>query len=76
MGQTKSKTVVNDIAILRQLAETKGPIAVYACIDESLNRWEKEHAKFAITGRNATGKSTFINTIRNLKPEDDGFAMT
>jgi ABC-type polar amino acid transport system ATPase subunit len=28
-----------------------------------------------MTGRSATGKSTFINTIRNLKPGDDGFAM-
>jgi ABC-type iron transport system FetAB ATPase subunit len=28
----------------------------------------------AITGRSATGKYTFINTIRNLKPGDDDFA--
>jgi phage/plasmid-associated DNA primase len=44
-------------------------------IDKSLNRWRKEQVKFAMTGRSATGKSTFINTIRNLKPGDDGFAM-
>jgi GTP-binding protein EngB required for normal cell division len=43
-------------------------------IDESINRWKKEQVKFAITGRSATGKSTFINTIRNLRPGDDDFA--
>ena len=45
-------------------------------IDNTLNRWKREQVKFAITGRSATGKSTFINKIRNLNPEDDGFAMT
>jgi signal recognition particle receptor subunit beta len=33
-----------------------------------------EQVKFAITGRSATGKSMFINTIRNFKPGDDDFA--
>ena len=47
-----------------------------AYIDESLNRWKKEQVKFALTGCSATGKSTFINTIRNLKPGDNGFAKT
>jgi GTP-binding protein EngB required for normal cell division len=89
MGQTKSKDCadkkgtdnlsaqdpVNDIDILRRLAQKEGPIAVSQCIDKSLNRWKKEQVKFAITGRSATGKSTFINTIRNLKPGDDDFAM-
>jgi GTP-binding protein EngB required for normal cell division len=33
-----------------------------------------EQVKIAISGRGATGKSTFINTIRNVKPGDEGFA--
>jgi GTP-binding protein EngB required for normal cell division len=88
MGQTKSKELdykkgtdnlsvhaaVNDINILRRLAEYEGPIAVSAYIDKSLHKWKKEQVTFAITGRSATGKSTFINTFRNLKPGDDGFA--
>ena len=65
---------VNDI--LRQLAENEGPIEVSAYIDNSLNRWRKEKVNFATTGRSATGKSTFINTIRNIKPGDDGLAKT
>ena len=42
--------------------------------NEILNRWKGEQVKFAITGHTATGKSMFINKIRNLKPGDDGFA--
>ena len=63
-----------DINILRGLAENEGSKAMTEYINETLNRWKKEEVKFAITGRSATGKSTFINTIRNLKPGDDGFA--
>ena len=70
-----AQDAVNDIDILRRLAENEGPIAVSAYIDKSLYRCKKQNVKFAITGRSATGKSTFINTIRNLKPGDDGFAM-
>ena len=90
MGQTNSKDcadekgtdnlsaeeAVNVIDYLRRLAVLKGPTAVSAYIDNSLNRWKGEHVTFAITGRGATGKSAFINTIRNLKPGDDGFAKT
>ena len=47
-----------------------------AYIDERLNRWKKEQVQFAITVRSATGTSTFINTIRNIKPGDDGLAKT
>jgi ribosome biogenesis GTPase A len=65
---------VNDFNILRQLAENGGPVAVSEYIDESINRWKNGQVKFAITGRSATGKYTFINTIRNLKPGDDDFA--
>jgi GTP-binding protein EngB required for normal cell division len=90
MGQTNSKdcadkegtdnlsaqVTVDDIDNLRRLAENEGSTAVLAYIDDSLNRWKKEEVKFAITGRSATGKSSFINKIRNVKPEDDGFAKT
>ena len=90
MGQTNSKDcadekgtdnlsaeeAVNVIDYLRRLAVLKGPTAVSAYIDNSLNRWKGEHVTFAITGSSATGKSAFINTIRNLKPGDDGFAKT
>jgi signal recognition particle receptor subunit beta len=69
-----AQDAVNDIDILRQLAGNEGPIAVSACIDKSLNRWKKKSIKFALTGSSATGKYTFMNTIRNVKPGDDGCA--
>ena len=37
---------------------------------------ERGKRKLAITGRSGTGKSTFINTIGNVKPGDDSFAKT
>jgi uncharacterized protein (DUF697 family)/GTPase Era involved in 16S rRNA processing len=75
MGQTQSAEVgVDDIDILGRLAEHEGPIAMSACIDERLNRSKKGQVKFALTGRSATGKTTFLNTIRNIKPGEDGFA--
>ena len=90
MGQTKSKDcadkkgtdnlsdqdVVKHIKILKELAKKEGPMAVSAFIDESLNKWETERVTFGITGCFATGKSTFLNTIRNLKATDDGFARS
>ena len=82
MEQRQSKEGIDNLSvqdadneILRQLAENEGPIEVSAYIDKSLNRWRKEKVKVAITGRSATGKSKFINTIINLKPGDDGFPM-
>jgi GTP-binding protein EngB required for normal cell division len=85
MGQGQSKeravaestdnlSVEKEIKYLRQLAEKEGFIAMSNYINMTLNRWKTEQVKIAITGRSATGKSTFINTIRNLKPGDDGFA--
>jgi GTP-binding protein EngB required for normal cell division/uncharacterized protein (DUF697 family) len=32
--------------------------------------------KLALTGKSGVGKSSFINSIRNLKPDDPGFATT
>ena len=71
-----AQDVESDINILRRLAENEGSNAMTQYINDRLNRWKTEEVKFGITGRAATGKSTFINTIRNLKPGDDGFAMT
>ena len=65
---------VSEIDILRQIAENDGPCTLLKYIKDSMTRWENEQVKFAITGRSSTGKSTFINTIRHLKPRDDGFA--
>ena len=65
MGQTQSAEIaVDDINIFQRLAKNERP-----------NRWKKEQVKFALTGRSATGKSTFLNTIRNVKPGEDGFAQ-
>ena len=84
MGQRQSKEGTDnlstqdteDINIIRRVAENGGSVAVSEYIDESINRWKKAQVKLAITGRTKTGKSTFINKIRNLNPGDDDFAKT
>lgn len=40
---------------------------------DNVDNW-KEKVSFAVTGRSATGKSTFINKIRNVTANDPGFA--
>ena len=86
MGQTQSKECADEestdnssaekeIKYLQQLAEKEGLIAMSEYIKMTVNRWQMEQVKITISGRDATRKSTFINTIRNLKPGDEGFAM-
>ena len=70
----KLQEAKSDFNILQRLAKTEGPKAMTEYISDMLNRWQQEHVKLAITGRSATGKSTFINAMRNVKPGDAGFA--
>ena len=41
---------------------------------EDPENWRNESVKLAVTGESAVGKSSFINTILNLKSGDPGFA--
>ena len=43
---------------------------------EDLNNWRSEPVKLAVTGKTGVGKSSFINTIRNMKLGNNGFATT
>ncbi|KAG6924475.1 immunity related GTPase cinema [Chelydra serpentina] len=45
-------------------------------IKENLNAFENIRLNIAITGESGSGKSTFINVIRNLGDEDTGAAET
>jgi small GTP-binding protein len=45
-------------------------------LNEDLNNWRSEPVKLAVTGKTGVGKSSFINTIRNMKPGNHGFATT
>jgi hypothetical protein len=69
MGQRKSKECADEestdnsstekeIQYLRQLAEKEGLIAMSEYIKMTLNRWQMEQVKIAISGRGATGKLT------------------
>ena len=56
--------------------DKEGPDAVLKHLNEDLNNWRSETVKFAVTGKTGLGKSSFINTIRNMKPGNHGFATT
>jgi GTP-binding protein EngB required for normal cell division len=49
-------------------------IYIYISVQEKLNNWRSEPVKLAVTGKTGVGKSSFINTIRNMKPGNYGFA--
>ena len=43
-------------------------------LDQKLTQWKEQPLNVAITGSAGTGKSSYINAVRNLKAEDDGAA--
>lgn len=78
MGQAESKEVTQDTQFVKlsKIVEQKGPTAARKYLQENVYKWKEETVSFAVTGRSATGKSTFINKLRNVKPGDPGFAKS
>lgn len=42
--------------------------------EKVMMKWRNEITKFAVTGRSGMGKSTFINLVRDVYPQDPDFA--
>lgn len=55
---------------VREIVENGGLGKLQEYLMQNLERWKNEEVRFAITGRSATGKSTFINTIRGVSLKD------
>jgi predicted GTPase len=55
--------------------EQHGITGVNKFAHDQLDSWKKISLNIGVTGRSDTGKSTFINTIRMLEPEDEGAAI-
>lgn len=51
-----------------------GPTTTAKYLMDNLTRWKNEVGNVAVAGQTATGKSTFINTIRGVKRGNEGFA--
>lgn len=64
----------NEFKVIKKKLEKEGPAATNAYIEENINRWKTEKVLLAVSGCSATGKSTFINTLRGVKRGDDGYA--
>lgn len=64
----------NEFKVIKKKLEEDGPAATNAYIEENINRWKTETVLLAVSGCSATGKSTFINTLRGVKRGDNGYA--
>lgn len=71
---TQSNSDNSDDAIMRQIATSEGPSGVGRYIEKNIDRWKNETVKFGIIGRSGTGKSSFVNLVRDLKKGDVGYA--
>ncbi|CAG2186539.1 unnamed protein product [Mytilus edulis] len=77
MGQNKSKSTIyenDEMKVLKGIVDKEGPAAANRYLEGNINRWKTETVKFAVSGCTATGKSTFINSLRNVKRGDQGYA--
>ena len=61
------------IDLWKKLARS-GPEMTADYIKQHLNRWKTEKIRFAVLGRSAAGKSTFINIFRGVKEGQEGSA--
>lgn len=77
MGQKKSKMTKyesDEMKKLQEILEKDGPAAANAYLELNIRRWKTETVKLAVSGCTATGKSTFINTLRGVKRGDESYA--
>ncbi|CAC5387734.1 unnamed protein product [Mytilus coruscus] len=77
MGQNQSKITIyesDEMKVLKKILDKDGPAAANTYLERNINRWKTETVKFAVSGCTATGKSTFINSLRNVKRGDKGYA--
>ena len=61
------------IDLWKKLARS-GPQNIADYINQHQNRWKTEKVRFAVVGRSASGKSTFINKLRDVKDGQQGHA--
>lgn len=54
--------------------KTDGIIATREYLTEQVTKWKRAKVKFAVAGQSTAGKSAFINAIRGVKYNDQGYA--
>merc|ERR1712130_1063568 len=50
--------------------DKEGLTGLKSYTEEKLNAWNEAEVKIAVTGQSGTGKSSLINRLRGLTPED------
>lgn len=64
----------NEDKKIKEIAKNKGISAVVRYIENNIDSWKKEPVKFGIIGQTATGKSSFVNLVRDVKEGEEGYA--
>jgi len=58
----------------RRHVEQYGMVSLQTYMEKKLDEWKDVKVRMAITGQSGAGKSSFINKVRNVRPEQDGAA--
>ena len=59
---------------LKSMYNSSEPSGLMSKLKDTLNRWKSKPLNIAIIGNSGTGKSTYINALRNMEEGDEGFA--
>lgn len=73
-AQAQASQENSDAATMREIARSEGNSGVVRYIENNIDRWKEESVNFGITGHSSTGKSTFVNLVRDIKEGDVGYA--
>ena len=67
---------MDDVAIdeLKSTYKSSGPSGLLSSLKDKLNQWKSRPLNIAIIGNSGTGKSSYINAIRDLEADDEGGA--
>ncbi len=63
-----------EIMEAQKAMDNTGMLGLKQYLMEKLDAWKRVPLNIAVTGNGGVGKSTFINTVRSLKPTDEGAA--
>ncbi|XP_045169174.2 interferon-inducible GTPase 5-like [Mercenaria mercenaria] len=70
-----AKDIYSRIAVeIKSKFDEKGMAGIKEHILENLDKWKNVEVNIVITGESGSGKSSFINAIRNLTADDEGAA--
>ena len=74
MAESKETMDQQTIDELKRTYSSSGPSGLLCKLKDKLNHWKSQSLNIAIIGESGTGKSSYINAIRELDGDDEGAA--